>query len=61
MTKQRSLGMRLATGLAVLTCITAAHALAAEFRKVIDGVGYVRVGGSENNVYVVGPITNAAM
>jgi glyoxylase-like metal-dependent hydrolase (beta-lactamase superfamily II) len=39
--------------------LTAYGADAAEFRRVIEEVGYVRVGASANNVYVVGPITNA--
>src|SRR5262245_9681509 len=49
---------RAARWLLVLIWIATAHGNAAEFRKVIDGVGYVRVGASENNVYVVGPISH---
>jgi glyoxylase-like metal-dependent hydrolase (beta-lactamase superfamily II) len=53
--KPFSVRARAVSWLAVLVWIATAHGNAAEFKKVIDGVSYVRVGASENNVYVVGP------
>jgi glyoxylase-like metal-dependent hydrolase (beta-lactamase superfamily II) len=43
----------------MIAWLTTSHAPAAEFNTVFENLGYVRVGGSENNVYVVGPVTNA--
>ena len=50
--------VRTASWLVVLIWSATVHGIAAEFRKVIEGVSYVRVGASENNVYVVGPTSH---
>src|SRR5262245_8750 len=42
----------------VLIGSAAALGNGAEFKNVIEGVSYVRVGASENNVYMVGPLSH---
>jgi hypothetical protein len=58
MVKPFRVSVRLVSWLVVLIWSAAAHGSAAEFRKVIESVSYVRVGASENNVYVVGPTSH---
>ena len=57
--KQFPVRWRFVSWLATVAWIPTSHALAAEFQKVNEDLGYVRVGNSENNVYVVGSATNA--
>ena len=58
MVKRLFVSTRFVSSLAVLAWSSAPHGLAAEFKRIIDGVSYVRVGTSGNNVYVVGPAGN---
>jgi glyoxylase-like metal-dependent hydrolase (beta-lactamase superfamily II) len=57
--KPFAVGGRVVVWLAAVAWSITTQTPAADFKKVLDDVGYVRVGGSENNVYVVGPATNA--
>src|SRR5262245_60466729 len=58
MAKPCSVIVRAVSWLMVVLSGATVHGRAAEFKKVTEGVSYVRVGASENNVYVVGPTSH---